>query len=164
MDMGRLMSFYKGLATVLGVLVMIIMLLIVIDVGGRYLFDSPLLGGVEVSRVVLAWILFLALVYGLVQGAHVRVSLVTNRFPPRLRLMSEVFTAVLSLGFFALAAYSGWEQFKLSYEVSEEMPSPIWIPFWLPKLAVPVGCFLMAAQLGIDLVFKHFKLDRSGKQ
>lgn len=162
--MGRLMSFYKGLATVLGVLVMVIMFLIVIDVGGRYLFDSPLLGGVEVSRVVLAWILFLALVYGLVQGAHVRVSLVINRFPPRLRLMSEVFTAVLSLGFFALATYSGWEQFKLSFEVSEEMPSPIWIPFWLPKLAVPIGCFLMAVQLGIDLVFKHLKSDRSDKQ
>lgn len=162
--MGRLMSFYKGLATVLGVLVMVIMFLIVIDVGGRYLFDSPLLGGVEVSRVVLAWILFLALVYGLVQGAHVRVSLVINRFPPRLRLMSEVFTAVLSLGFFALATYSGWEQFKLSFEVSEEMPSPIWIPFWLPKLAVPIGCFLMAVQLGIDLVVKHLKSDRSDKQ
>jgi C4-dicarboxylate transporter DctQ subunit len=158
------MSFYKGLATVLGVLVMVIMFLIVIDVGGRYLFDSPLLGGVEVSRVVLAWILFLALVYGLVQGAHVRVSLVINRFPPRLRLMSEVFTAVLSLGFFALATYSGWEQFKLSFEVSEEMPSPIWIPFWLPKLAVPIGCFLMAVQLGIDLVVKHLKSDRSDKQ
>ena len=162
--MEKLMSFYRGLATVLGVLIMIIMFLIVIDVGGRYLFDSPLLGGVEVSRVVLAWILFLALVYGLVQGAHVRVSLVTNRLPPRLRLMSEVFTAVLSLGFFALATYSGWEQFKLSFEVLEEMPSPIWIPFWLPKLAVPVGCFLMAVQLGIDLVVKQFKLGRSGKQ
>lgn len=161
--MRKLMSFYKGLATVLGVLIMIIMFLIVIDVGGRYLFNSPLLGGVEVSRVVLAWILFLALVYGLVEGAHVRVSLVLNRFPPRLHFISEVLTAILSLGFFALATYSGWEQFKLSFEVAEEMPSPIWIPFWLPKLAVPIGCFLMAVQFGIDLVSKHLKLDRSDK-
>jgi TRAP-type C4-dicarboxylate transport system permease small subunit len=161
--MQKLMRFHEGLATVLGVLVMVIMFLIVIDVGGRYLFNSPLLGGVEISRVVLAWILFLSLVYGLVKGAHVRVTLLTTRYPPRLQFMVEVFTAILSIGFFALATYSGWEQFKLSFKVAEEMPSPIWIPFWLPKLAVPIGCFLMAVQFGIDLVSKHLKPDRSDK-
>ncbi len=161
--MRKLMRFYEGLAFVLGALVLVIMFLFVIDVGGRYFFNSPLLGGVEISRVVLAWILYLSLVYCLVKGVHVRVTLLINRYPPRFHFMAEVFTLILSLGFFALATYAGWEQFKLSFKVAEEMPSPIWIPFWLPKLAVPIGCFFITVQFGIDLVSKYLKLDRSDK-
>ncbi len=35
-----------------------------------------------------------------------------------------------------------------SFAIGEEMAAPIWIPFWLPKLALPVGCLLIGIQLG----------------
>ena len=144
--------FHKRLATPLGVLVLLMMLLIVIDVVGRYLFSRPLLGGVEISRVMLAWILFGSLAYSLSQDAHIRVTVLTRRFSPRVRFLSERITALLGLVFFALALYAGWDQFKLSYDVGEEMAAPIWIPFWISKLAVPVGCALIMIQLGLNLI------------
>ncbi len=157
------MNFHIWLANISGVLVIVMMLLIVVDVSGRYFFNSPLLGGVEVSRVVLAWILFLSLSYGLIRGAHVRVELITSRFPPRLRFILDIMVSILSLVFFVMAIYSGWLQFKLSFDVAEEMAAPIWIPFWLPKLAVPVGCFLIALQFCIILTSQFFKLIKGDK-
>jgi len=128
------------------------MFIIVADSGGRFLFDKPLLGAVEVSRVVLAWVLFGSIVYALVQGTHVRVTLLLARFPLRLRLVAEALIIVLSMVYFGLAVYQGWGQFRDSFIASETMAAPIWIPFWLAKLALPVGCLLIAVQFGINLV------------
>jgi TRAP-type C4-dicarboxylate transport system permease small subunit len=149
--MSRLLSFHKWVSTTLGLMVILLTLLIVVDVGGRFLFNKPLQGGIEISRVVLAWILFLSLAYGLIQNVHVRVSFLVDRLSPRLHRIADVFTALLSVGFFALGMYAGWEQFRTSFAIGEEMAAPIWIPFWLPKLALPVGCLLIGIQLGLDL-------------
>lgn len=155
--MQKILNFHIWFANILGGLVIVMMLLIVIDVGGRYFFNSPLLGGVEISKVVLAWIFFLSLSYGLIRGAHIRVELITSRLPPRLRFILDIIVSVMSLGFFILGIYSGWLQFKLSFDVAEAMAAPIWIPFWLAKLAVPAGCFLIALQFGIILTSQLFK-------
>jgi len=58
--------------------------------------------------------------------------------------------------FFAFGVYAGWDQFKLSFMIGEKMAAPIWIPFWLPKLALPVGCFLILTVLGLDLLSRFF--------
>ncbi len=158
--MQKILSIHKKLATIFGLLVMVLMFLIVVDAGGRFLFNQPLSGGVEMSRVVLAWILFLPLAYALVQGTHVRVTMLIMRLPHRLHLAAEVLVAILSLLFFGLAIYAGWGQFWDSFIVGEDMGAPIWIPFWLAKLALPLGCLLIAAQLGIGLAANLRQLGR----
>ncbi len=150
--MQRILSAHKVVATIVGALVMVLMFIIVVERGGRFLFGKPLQGAVEISRVVLAWVLFGSLAYALVQGVHVRVTLFLTRFPQRPRLIAEAIIIALSLLFFSLAVYQGWGQFWDSFTQHETMAAPIWIPFWLAKLALPVGCFIIAAQLGIDLV------------
>lgn len=151
--MGKLKSFNIYLADILGWFIMLIVLLIVVDVTGRFFFNKPLMGQVEISIVLLAWVLFLSLAYGLIQSAHVRVTLVTLRLRPPYNIIAEAFNIGVSLLFFIVGAYAGWQQFKLSFSVGEEMPSPIWIPYWLPKLALPIGCFLMGVVLLFDLIF-----------
>jgi TRAP-type C4-dicarboxylate transport system permease small subunit len=163
-NMRGILRFHKGVSTALGLLVIFLTFLIVIDVGGRFLLNKPLKGGVEISRVVLAWILFLSLAYGLVQKAHVRVSILLDRLSPRLHLIADILIALFSLIFFALGIYAGWEQFRLSFVIGEEMAAPIWIPFWLPKLALPVGCLLISIQLVLDIVSYWTNLRSKEKQ
>ena len=150
--MQKILSMHKTLATIFGVFVLVLMFLIVIDAGGRFLFNRPLQGAVEISKVVLAWILFLPLAYALVQGTHVQVTILLMRLPRRPHLVADTAIAILSLGFFALAIYAGWLLFEDSFRVRETMAAPIWIPFWLAKAALPIGSLLIAVQLGIDLV------------
>jgi TRAP-type C4-dicarboxylate transport system permease small subunit len=136
------------------------MLIIVIEVGGRFLFNTPLKGGVEISQIVLAWILFLPLAYALVSGVHVRVTMLVMHLPPRLNLIIDILVSIISLGFFGLVIYAGWLEFWDSVSVGETMAAPIWLPFWLAKLAVPLGCVLFFLQLCVNMVEHVIKLRR----
>ena len=160
--MQKILSIHRVLASILGLLIIVLMFIIVVDTGGRFLFDQPLSGAVEISRVVLAWILFLPLAYALVQGTHIQVTMLLMRLRHWFRLVAEVIIVVLSLLYFGLAVYAGWGQFWESFRVGEDMGAPIWIPFWIAKAAVPIGCLLIAAQLGIGLVVRVRQLSKRG--
>jgi len=153
--MEKILRFHKNLANVLGALIILIVVIIVVEAGGRFLFNKPLPGPIEASRVILAWILFLSLAYALVQKAHVQVTVILERFSPASRLWAETIIDLVSVGFFVLVIFSGWLQFWDSFKVGEVMAAPIWIPFWLAKLSVPVGCLLFVGQFLVN-IFNRF--------
>ncbi|MEW6668273.1 MAG: TRAP transporter small permease [Thermodesulfobacteriota bacterium] len=158
--MQKILTLQKVLANILGLLVLVLMFIIVIEVCGRYLFNSPLRGGVEISQIVITWILFLPLAYALIQGAHVRVTLITMHFPPRVMRVVDVLVAIVSLAFFGSVTYVGWLQFWGSFSAAEVMPAPIWIPLWLAKLALPIGFFLFFVQLCVNMIDQALKSRR----
>ena len=162
--MDRILKFHKGLANVLGALIIVIVVIIVLEAGGRFIFNKPLPGPIEVSRVILAWILFLSLAYALVQKAHVQVTLVLERFSSKSRLWADTIIDIISLGFFGLIVVSGWGQFWDSFKVGEAMAAPIWIPFWLAKLSVPVGCLLFVGQFCVNIVSRLNASKNQGAQ
>ena len=51
----------------------------------RYAFQYPLPFGEELSRYLQIWLMFFGLVFGLRTNTHIRMSLLYDRFPPRLR-------------------------------------------------------------------------------
>jgi len=150
--MQRLLKLHNSLANVLGLLILLIVLIIVLEAGSRYLLNKPLPGPIEGSRVILAWILFMSLAYALFQRVHIQVQLFLDRYPRRVRFVMDNLIDVVSLCFFGILAYSGWLQFWESFKVGETMGAPIWIPFWLAKLAVPIGCLIFVIQFVINLV------------
>jgi TRAP-type C4-dicarboxylate transport system permease small subunit len=149
--MQRLLKLHNSLANVLGLLIILIVLIIVLEAGSRYLLNKPLPGPIEGSRVILAWILFMSLAYALFQRVHIQVQLFLDRYPRRVRFVMDNLIDVVSLCFFGILAYSGWLQFWESFKVGETMAAPIWIPFWLAKLAVPIGCLIFVIQFVINL-------------
>jgi C4-dicarboxylate transporter DctQ subunit len=150
--MEMIARIHRTLATVLGGLVLILMFVIIVDVVGRFGLNKPLPGGVEVSMLLFVWVIFLPLAYVLFEGNHVRLTLLLSRLPQQGRSIAEVINAILSLLLFGLLMYAGWSQFWESFLLGETMAAPIWIPLWVGKLAVPLGCLLMVTQLCIDLV------------
>ena len=150
-------QIHKKFATLLGCLIIVLMLVITVDVVGRFVFNSPLPGGVEISSLLFVWVIFLPLSYVLFQGNHVRLTLLLLHFPQPGRSIAEFINAALSLLFFGFLTYGGWTQFLESFRVAETMAAPIWIPLWLGKLAVPLGCFLIVVELCMDLVIRGGK-------
>ena len=74
---------HRTLATLLGCLVLILMMVIIVDVVGRFVFNKPLPGGVEISMLLFVWVIFLPLAYVLFEGNHVRLTLFLVRLPQR---------------------------------------------------------------------------------
>jgi len=66
------------------------MLLTTVDVGGRYFFNSPILGAVELTQLMLAALVFLSLPVVCWRQEHVSVDLLDAIFPSRFIWVREV--------------------------------------------------------------------------
>ena len=130
-------------AWISGLVLLILALMITIDVFLRFAFNDPLPAAPETSVLLLPWIVFPAYIYALTSGAHVRVSLVTDRFSSRVRSNLEFFTDIGGLILFSVITYWGYVYFQESFVVREVMLAAIWLPWWAGKLALPIGAFVM---------------------
>jgi len=65
------------------VLLGIMMMLTVVDVVLRYVFDRPIMGGMEMTEYLMVCVGTLGLAWCALQGAHIRVDLVVSKFPQK---------------------------------------------------------------------------------
>ncbi|MGJ8545215.1 MAG: TRAP transporter small permease [Sulfitobacter sp.] len=97
----------------------------------------------ELSGFFLAASTFLALAFTFVNGGHVRIGLVSQFAPERLRRALEIWAcsaAILIIG------YATWHMsaFTLqTYQFGDLSPGFMAVPLWIPQSAVSFGLFVM---------------------
>ncbi|SEQ82184.1 TRAP transporter small permease [Thalassovita taeanensis] len=96
------------LACLGGVLLLGMMGLTVVDVIGRYLFNAPLLGAMELTEVILAAVIFLGLTAVSLSDGHVTVDLLTDRMPIRWHPWRLALTGVFSGVVLSVVAWRIW--------------------------------------------------------
>ena len=107
----------------------VVTLMIVIDVALRAILNQPLPAAWEASEVLMPFIVFLPFAYTLKIGAHVRVTLITDRLPKRVDHYLGIFTDLLSLLVCTLMTYySGiraWESLVINEEILAAVTNPV---------------------------------------
>jgi TRAP-type C4-dicarboxylate transport system permease small subunit len=155
-------TLYAGLFFLSGVVLVTLMLLTVADVAGRYIFNHPIRGNIEISMQMMAYVTLPGLAYTLIKGIHVRVSLVLERLPQKVRIEAEVLADIMGLFLCGLLTWGSWVQFWDSWIVWEFMPAAVRIPWWPAKLVMPVGFCLMAVEFGTSFFGHLVQLRRKG--
>lgn len=105
----------RPLALLAAILLFTLMLLTCIDVAGRYLFNAPLQGATELTRLLMAGIIFAALPAVCLREAHVTVDLLDTLTPQWLvrarqlviNITCTVILAVISWRVWLLAVRAG---------------------------------------------------------
>jgi TRAP-type C4-dicarboxylate transport system permease small subunit len=94
---------------VLGVLVsgllMAMMSVTAVDVFGRYLLSQPLPGAFEITEIMLAMIVFIAIPLVCLHEENITVTLVTERLSPRVREFHAVIISIFCAGILLLIAW-----------------------------------------------------------
>jgi len=126
-----------------GMLIILAMTLLIVDASMRTFFNKPIMGVLDVCEIILAWIVFTAFAHALITGRHVRMTLVLDRLPARVRSGCEIFGNLMGVVFFAILAIIAVPFFWESFLIKEVPMSPIPSPVWLGKLAMPFGIFLI---------------------
>jgi TRAP-type C4-dicarboxylate transport system permease small subunit len=121
-------------------------LLTVADVAGRYLLNRPLAGTLELSEFALALLVFLGLGATGWRGSQVVVDIALERFPPRLRAVSDAFNALLGTGFWTLIAWRTALQAG-EVRVKGEVSTILAVPLYPFVYAVAFGSIVMAVAL-----------------
>ena len=132
-----------------------IMLLTVIDVVMRFLFNLPFPATWEMSEVLMPYIVVFGFAYTLTIDSHVRVTLVVQRLPKKTQAVLYRFTTLVSLGVCLLFTWFSWIKFWKSFLINEEILAAIRIPWWIGKFALPIGMAAFGVRYFFNLIDKE---------
>ena len=135
--------------TYISVAVLLIMVFFVAaDVIGRYLFDRPILGGMEIQELMMVVIIFLALGITTFDKQHVYVELLVIRLKGRTLAIVNSIATLASLIFIALLI---WQTAKNGLnDLTSEAPTIS------PSLSIPIAPFIFVATLGLIFMALEF--------
>ena len=112
-----------------------------IDVGGRYIFNKPLFGAIEMSEFLMVFLSFGGLALAELRNRHITVDFFVGALPARVRALLEAAGALLGVVFWGFVAWRATVHARRIWEAGE-VSANLAVPTWPFYLAVTVGCGL----------------------
>jgi TRAP-type C4-dicarboxylate transport system permease small subunit len=167
--MATFRRFYRGYGAVLrtfGIVAelatFVMMVLVVANIIGRYLFNHPVTGTLEITESLLVLIIFLSVAMTQYDGGHIRVTILTRRLPRKLAKAATVFAMLCGAAFFAWCSYAAWRFAVQSWSFNEHEWGTVVFPLYPMKFVVFIGIAMLAFQFLLDAIaetFMHIKAD-----
>ena len=126
----------------LAAMLLALLLLAVVQIGMRLLFESGLSWAESLSRMGVLWVALLGALGATRQRHHIMIDVFQRLSGPRLRRALWGVTQLAAAVVAALLAYFGAGLVGLEREAP--VPFVLGIPSWVPMLALPVGFGLMS--------------------
>lgn len=136
-------------------LLFLLMLAGAADVIGRYLFNAPINGTMERGQLMMALMIFLSWGHTQIKKGHVNVELFILHFPPGLRLITNLFTTLATLGLCILIVWQSTIMAIKTHQSGEVVYVIHWplAPF---QFIVPLGGILLCLVLVMEIIqFVH---------
>ncbi len=112
---GSLRRLRIGIAALCAVILMSMMGLTVADVLGRYLRNAPVAGATEVTELLLAAVIFIGLPAASLDGDHIAVDLLTDRFR---RTAKRLLAAAVSLFSGVVLGVIAWRLWAIGDQIA----------------------------------------------
>lgn len=125
------------------VVVLALMLVTVVQVTSRYVFNHPFEGVVDVSSMMVVTLVFLAGPYNFLVDRHIRVDMVLRRLSRPTRIGMELFMDVVCLAAVGLACWSTIKQGN-AMAGTGQVSRTAHIPYYPFFYVVAFGWFLSA--------------------
>ena len=87
----------------------LILLLVVVQVGMRYIFNSPLTWSEELAVFVMIWLTFIGSLICMRDKEHIEVTILVDYLPRPLQRIVVAFSRLASVFFLLVVAYYGFE-------------------------------------------------------
>jgi len=130
----------RGLEGLCALLVAAMVVLLFIQVVGRYGFDNPPDWTEELARMTFIYLTFVGGALAIVRNAHLRIESFHSRLSPRSKMALDIVLAMIGVSFLAVTLYySVGLLARLSHQPMSSVPISKAFMF----AAVPVGCALM---------------------
>lgn len=131
------------LALVACILLFAMMIIVFIDVLGRYLFLAPLPAAYELVSLIMPATIFCALPLTMLREGHVTVDLLDALIPPRLETLQRVVVNLISTGALALVAWRLWVR-SIDQAEYGEITDALFLPLWPFSAGMSVLCAVAA--------------------
>lgn len=144
------------MAFVSGVGAFCLMVMAVISVSGRNLFNTPLPGYVDWIEFAMPFIAIFGISYVQRSGGHIRMDILVGRLQGRLLWLFEFITTFGVLILMVALIWGSWAHFDRSFDFSKpnwsrDSSIDIGLPIWPAKLVVPVAFSVMGLRVLLQL-------------
>jgi TRAP-type C4-dicarboxylate transport system permease small subunit len=139
------------LGYIAGSLVIFIVLLVLVEVISRYVFNRPLMVADEFGSYLLVAVSYLAAAYCWKEKGHVRITVLVSRLPPRvsswLRLITMLLALIVAIGL----SQSAYSYLRTSFRLG--MASGSWLNFPLqgPHMTLMIGFTFLSLLLVVQV-------------
>ena len=133
-------------------IIMFLMFFATTEIIGRYVFNSPVPGHVEIVELIMAGVVFFGIAYTERVGGHVRMELfVTRVLKGRAYHVAEAITAALSLFVYIFILIYTFKASVFALQMGDNTAYLYW-PTWPSKFAVPLGSFFLCIRFLIEII------------
>lgn len=129
-----------------------IMVAVVLDVAGRFLFNAPIPGANEFSELLLVAMIFLGLAAAQQQRQHFAIEIAIQRLRPSIRRWVELGGWLVSLAIVGLLAWMSGKQAWTAMLRGEASYGVIPFPIWPARVVLAFGLGLLALQIALDIL------------
>lgn len=150
---GKLSTTFHWIGVYIGIPVLIVILSI--DVSLRYIFNSPLIWGSEVSALILSVVFFAGLPQVTQQHGHIRMDMLYRLMNPKIRGITDAVTGLCGAVFALLLTYQSLKSALEMYRWNEGAEM-IDIPDWPFALLAGICGLILTAQFLIQIVRPFF--------
>ncbi|MFC4671402.1 TRAP transporter small permease [Seohaeicola nanhaiensis] len=161
---GPLARVEKAMVAVSGVALGSIMVIVVADVVGRYVFNSPFSWSYDlIGLYLMVAAFFLALPDALTHHDHIAVDLFRDSFPPRFK------HAALAIGYsgaslgIGLIGWGGWLRFTEAWANDDRIAAAVAWPTWVAYALVALGSAAMLLRC-LHRVLGHLRAALTGHE
>jgi TRAP-type C4-dicarboxylate transport system permease small subunit len=141
----------RAITVFCGGLAFLLMLLICTNIVGRYLFNAPVPGTLEIGESVIVFIIFLTLAYVQSRGGHFRVTILTTSLPEGLQSWLDLFAMAIGSVFSFCLAKKALGFALHSWDI-REMNMVFPLPIYPAKFAYFAGCALLFAEFTLQVL------------
>lgn len=157
----RLDLLFRIGGAVAAVFIVVIAAIIIVQVIGREL-GFQIHGADDFTSWSVAASIFLALAYTFKQGAHIRVTLITERLrDPSVKIAAiiSLFISAVAIGFLTIsAAHLMYD----NYQFGDLAQGLLSIPMWIPTISLFLGALLLFLAILDSLLAALFGWDQPG--
>lgn len=145
---GRLSSFLSNLGSVA---LFAMMAITVIDVIGRYIFNTPVLGAFELTEFLVLILIFSFLAYTQAQKRHICVEIIADLLPRKVQFLCNIINNTVCLIIFAMISYMSVIKALELMQTGETSPNLV-IPNYPFVFFITLGSLVMCIEYVKDLV------------
>lgn len=139
-------SVCQSLGMLSGWFIFVLSALVSGEVFLRYILNSPSTWTAEVSQYLFIFFAFLSASYGLTQGSHIQIDLLTSRLSQKSKALLHSVTYPFILFYFIVLFWTGTEATIESYQSGIRSPSLLAVPTWAIEFVIPLGALLLILQ------------------
>lgn len=153
---GVLARIEDGFNLIAAASILLLMLLAVVQIFARTLFNMPVPGFIDITEQAMAIFTFFGIAYCQRVGGHIRMEIVLGTFRGRLLWAAEIIGVLLVWLCVTGLVVGSWFHFNRSWQIGDSTID-IGLPTWPSKLAVPVALTLLSLRLLMQL-YGYFRM------